>query len=746
MDWDRRAFVKFAVGAVGGLHASPLVFKLMDDVAIWTQNWDWVPKPEMGGLAHASTVNPATGTGVNLRLIQARVSGQRVIRVEGNPEHPLSQGGVVPADATAPQALYNQGTRATRPMMRDSKGGVQAPADGKTALTALAAKLAALQEAGTPEKLVVLADDPDSAVGEMLRVFMAAYGSPNLVFAPSAKQTLALAGQLMLGQKEIGFDLAGSDYIVSFGTPLLEGFGAPVALRKSFVAWRQAGAKLVQVEPRASVTASQADTWLACKPGAEGLVALGLCNLLVAGGASAEANGMGDFKSLLAKYSPDAVAKQSGVAAEKLAKVAAALAKAKKPVAVCGPGNSMDPGRLYDFMAVLALNILLGNLGKPGGLLVRQPLPLKKASVAPVAKPRLDEAEKTPLGADNIHALALNSLEGKPYAPEVVLVVGTNPAFAGPQAAVMQEFFNQAPFLAAISPQLDETSAQADLLLPAATFLEGWGDCCSPYGSPVAAYGLHRPLVNAFPEVKSTGDWLLALAKGLGGPVASALSAESMEEYLKARCEGMGDFEELSQKGFWVQAKPAHGAFAFGNASGKPELFSSSLQQAVEAKGVNPKELGVEGPAYLPHFEAPEAADKDYPLLMAAIPSLRTGPAGRAMTPHMVKILDNTTLAHTDKLVVEINPQTAHKLHLHEGQAVTLESPAGAISALVHLFAGAAPDMVFVPVGLGHAAFDQFLQGKGANYNQAVTVTADPMSGLPQWGLTPVRIKGASHV
>ena len=52
MQWDRRAFIKLAVGGVLGVHASPLMWKLMDDSTIWTQNWSWVPVPEgrCGGL------------------------------------------------------------------------------------------------------------------------------------------------------------------------------------------------------------------------------------------------------------------------------------------------------------------------------------------------------------------------------------------------------------------------------------------------------------------------------------------------------------------------------------------------------------------------------------------------------------------------------------------------------------------------------------------------------------------------
>ncbi|MCF8098794.1 MAG: hypothetical protein K9K65_13215, partial [Desulfarculaceae bacterium] len=119
MQWDRRAFIKLAVGGVLGVHASPLMWKLMDDSTIWTQNWSWVPVPEDGAVAFANVVNPQTGTGAKARLVQGRVDGTRAIRVEGNPEHPLSKGGVVPQDASALQLLYNTDIRVTAPLLRD---------------------------------------------------------------------------------------------------------------------------------------------------------------------------------------------------------------------------------------------------------------------------------------------------------------------------------------------------------------------------------------------------------------------------------------------------------------------------------------------------------------------------------------------------------------------------------------------------------------------------------------------------
>ena len=107
----------------------------------------------------------------------------------------------------------------------------------------------------------------------------------------------------------------------------------------------------------------------------------------------------------------------------------------------------------------------------------------------------------------------------------------------------------------------------------------------------------------------------------------------------------------------------------------------------------------------------------------------------------MVKVLPDTMLADMDKLVVEMNPQTAHELHLYEGDMIRVDSVAGSLTAKLSLFAGAAPGVVYAPVGLGHSAFGFQVEGKGMNFNRAAKVTTDPMSGLPVWELTAVSVE-----
>lgn len=738
MNWDRRAFVKFAVGAVIGINASPLVPKLMDDVAIWTQNWSWVPDPETGAVAFAKSINPATLTGVKTRLVNARLSGQRVIRVEGDPEHPLSQGGVIAADASTPQKAYYGAMRADSAFMR--KEGVRGRVKAEEAVKEVAAKLDELAKAGKAKQVAIIADDPYSVTGEMLMRLAAAYGTPNLVFMPSAKQTLALAGQLMLGQSGLGFDLMNSQYTISFGTPLLEGFGAPVATRKAFAAWRKDPmhrATLVQVEPRSSVTAGQADVWLACKPGTEGALAYAMANLIIEAGqadaAVTGAAGFSQFKAMLAgMYGLGEVSKNTGVPADKIKAVAEGFMKAKKAVAVCGPGDAGDPGKLFDFMAVLALNAVKGNLGKPGGVVLRGELPWKPLGEAMSmgGGPRLDGGDGRIMGLDNAYNLAATALEGKPYGLEALIVVGCNPAYSGPQALVMQKLIDQTPFVVSINEYMDETAFMADVVLPAASFLECWGDCTSAYGAAQAFYGVHQPLISIFPKAKAAGDWVLAVAKGLGGKAAAALPFEDTKAALEARTSGMGGLEGLAAKGYWMQEKPAYG-FAFKTPSGRLELM--------------PQGLGGKLPVPAPYIQP----TKHRPLLMAGIPSLRTGKGVDPMSPYQLKILDDITLAHKDQLVAEINPKTAHEMHLGEGDMVEIASAAGKIKARLRLFNGAAPGMVFIPVGLGHTAFGMYLKDKGANFFEAVEIAADPGSGLPQWALTPVSIAkagGVSHV
>jgi anaerobic selenocysteine-containing dehydrogenase len=78
---------------------------------------------------------------------------------------------------------------------------------------------------------------------------------------------------------------------------------------------------------------------------------------------------------------------------------------------------------------------------------------------------------------------------------------------------------------------------------------------------------------------------------------------------------------------------------------------------------------------------------------------------------------------------VELHPGTAQSLGLKEGDRVVLKTPEGEATVRVHLFPGARPEAVYMPLGLGHRGYDAYIGGKGANVNPLLDVQGDPLSG-----------------
>jgi molybdopterin-containing oxidoreductase family iron-sulfur binding subunit len=89
---------------------------------------------------------------------------------------------------------------------------------------------------------------------------------------------------------------------------------------------------------------------------------------------------------------------------------------------------------------------------------------------------------------------------------------------------------------------------------------------------------------------------------------------------------------------------------------------------------------------------------------------------------------------------VEINPETARQLDLHERDLVEIESPRGKIQAPVYIYPGLAPEMVAMPLGQGHTAFGQYASGHGASPLSILAPTADSQAGALAYGATRVKL------
>src|SRR4030042_5960068 len=125
---------------------------------------------------------------------------------------------------------------------------------------------------------------------------------------PSSLDTDSGAAYIMTGRQfPFAYDLENSDYILSFGSGLLEGWGSPGRVINAWGLWRSGDLKdrvqVVQVESRASNTASKADKWIPVKPGTETALALGISYVIIQEGlydaefVEKDSFGFNDFKS-----------------------------------------------------------------------------------------------------------------------------------------------------------------------------------------------------------------------------------------------------------------------------------------------------------------------------------------------------------------------------------------------------------------------------------------------------------------
>ncbi len=817
--FNRRNFIKLVIGGAVGIHVSPLPWKLMDDIAIWTQNFPWLTVPPEGEFIQESSVCRLCPGGCG---IQVRKVDERPVKIEGRTDYPVNPGGLCPLGAGGLQLLYNENVRFPGPMKRVGPRGagifVSIPWD--EALTLLQAKVAGLRLKGRPEALAAVdGNPPRSSMSLLIQRFMEAVGSPNYTRMPGIEDTYAMVNRLMQGTEgPMAYDLENSDFVLSFGCGLIEGWGAPGRMIHAWGLWHEAPlkgkVKIVQIEARASNTASKADQWIAVAPGTEAALALGLAHVIIKERLYdrdfvndqcfgfedwTEANGknhVGFRRLVMEKYSPGSVAAITGLDANTITSLARDFAKAEAPIALSGKGKGELNGSLFECMAVHCLNALVGNINKPGGVMVHDPLPLsplpemKKDGIARegLARPRLDQAgsRRFPFSHSLISNMgeAIDASDRSPV--DILLVFSANPAHNLPDGGTFQNAMQKIPFIVSFSPYRDETANMADLILPDHNELEKTDDVVWPAGLQYPLYGLSKPVLDPLYDTRHSGDVIIELAGIMGDPVESAFPWGNYEEYLQDRARGLYDadggltgfeeapppwkaygsrapvksnytsfnemWEQIQDGGLWYHPNHRVGSWdgIFKTPTGKFEFFCTRIELAAKdlAQG-GPvdgalKKMGIRAQgdeAFMPHYESATPAEGSgrYPLLMMPYAIINLSSGRFPNPPYLNKTLLDDQLLKKDSFV-EINPQTAAQYGLKQGDRVAVQSPGGRLEVRVDLFDGAMPGVVFFPLGFGHTAYDAFDQGKGVNPNEIIQGGVDPLSGQTAWWTTRVRL------
>jgi anaerobic selenocysteine-containing dehydrogenase len=476
----------------------------------------------------------------------------------------------------------------------------------------------------------------------------------------------------------------------------------------------------VQVESRMSQTGANADQWVPVRPGTDGVLALGLAHVLMAaklrtpeaaGRAGALLDGWG---AGLPDYTPAAVEKLTGVAAAKVERLAREMAEMQPALMMIGGPALAHTNALFSALAVNALNALMGSIGAPGSLSFTP-----QFNVAAAAK-------AVPSSAPGVtfERWAAATLAGGAGATQVLMLDGANPVFAAPKAWKAREAIDKVPYIVSFGSFLDETSTLADLILPDHSFLETWAESVPESGSPVAVANVAPATMAPLHQTRATPDVLLEVAAKLQRPLG--LPWESLEALLGATfaalppaAEGGDAWGEAQEKGGWWGTLPA-------------ALVAIPLAQ--------PASSPVQASAFVePRFDG-DAAQFPMHLLPYASTTFYDGSA--AHLPWMQEMPDPLTSAMWSSWV-EINPATAAKLGIGEGDLVDVTSAHGTLRSSAVLTPGIAPDIIGMPMGQGHTQFTRYATGRGENPATLLGPLTEPTTGALAWAATRVTVARA---
>ena len=198
MKISRRDILKFAVGSAAGVMLTPVPWKVLDDSAIWTQNWPWIPVPRKGEAKTRYTTCVLCPAGCGLR---ARCIEGQPVSLAGVVDHPLSHGTICTMGLAAHHLAYHP-SRVTAPVRRSQKFGTS-ESSPVTIDQAVEIITAAIRSTSGEETVAVLDQQPGRNISQIYRSFLAQIPHGIYLSAPVVEDATLAACASMLGNMKV---------------------------------------------------------------------------------------------------------------------------------------------------------------------------------------------------------------------------------------------------------------------------------------------------------------------------------------------------------------------------------------------------------------------------------------------------------------------------------------------------------------------------------------------------------------
>lgn len=636
--------------------------------------------------------------------ILVHLENSRVVRVTGDPESPTSYGYICEKGKASVELLYHL-DRLLYSLKRVGDRGENRwrRISWDEALEEMAQRLTAVKEESEPEYFGMLQGTGRPYHGYTMR-FAFAFGTPNLTgsahicYIPRWLARLFTLGQLPM-RDLYGF---GEEYpacITFWGCNITHTGSSDGMCGGMFQRALHKAKKIIVVDPQRIRPAKRADHWLQLRLSTDGALALAMINTNIAEWlidrdfVDRYTIGFERLVEHVKSFTPEWAMVITRFRPEEIR--GAAWTYATMSPACIRWGNAVDMSRC-DFQTARVLLILreiTGNIDRPGGdVLWIPPHGVIQLSafmnnemtglqfLSPEQAAKALDGRRYPL-CPCVHPPTFwrSVVEGEPYGIHALWIRGSNPLLTMANPLQADWAYHIMEYIVVSDFSLTPTAQLADLVLPAATWLEQE----DVVNLQKIWCVLARPRITWVGEVRDDREVILELAHRLG--LEKAFPWKSWREHLDWTLEGVGmTFDQFCEKSILTgkMRYDKHREEGFSILSGKLEIYSSVLES------MGGSTLPVYHEPYLSPVATP-VTTQEFPLILA------TGDKIRGFFHSEGRQITSLRYRHPDPPLV-IHPETAASLGMEDEDQEWVETPRGRVRMRALFSDSIEPDVVSV--------------------------------------------------
>ena len=640
--------------------------------------------------------------------------GARVTAIRGNPDDVFSRGHICPK-AVALQDLHEDPDRLRTPVRR--VGDTWQPISWEEAVEEVATRLHQTQTRYGRHAVGVYAGNPNAHSHSSLLAGIAfhttlrsrtKFSATSVDQLPHMYAALQMFGhQLMMPVPDLDrthrLVVLGANPLVSNGSIMTTG-----GVGRRLADMQARGGKLVVIDPRRTETADKADEFHYLRPGTDALLELAVIHTLFEEGLVADGvwrtwtDGVDEVRRIAEPFAPERVAEATGMAADTIRQLARGQASAPSAVWYARFGACVQEFGGLAAWAGVVINVLTGNLDRPGGMMFATPaVDLLGVAAraghkghAAIWKSRV--AGLPEFGGElPVAALADEMLTPGDGQMKAMLVIAGNPVLSTPDGARVAQGLAGLEFVAALDMYVTATSRHAHIIIPPPSQLER--DDFPLVFSALAVRNHARycgPTFAPPANLHDDGDTLLAIAARI--------------EKLRgrhARALGLATFRKT---GFDPVVDVGLRAGPYGWRSSH-KLSLRKLKAAPDGIDLGPLESRLPGALHtagrrVQLAPAPLVADVERlrasidrpvpPLVLIGRRQLRSNNSWMHNAPRLVRGKSRCTLL--------VHPADAAAAGIASGERARLRSRVGTLEAVTEVTDTIMPGVVSLPHGWGH--------------------------------------------